>query len=184
MCSGPQMARALMEWVQDSDGRRIQEVEKAATYQKSILMEQTDEEETSKQIAKNKKVGQASTLSNVEGAELGKELRQILLKKEAFERNTKESGSMHGDSAPTSKRGSVVDSTIQAVSSLVLRNSGKESPTPPTMIPFKGIEDAAKTSRAREKAAAKVAAQTTGEDEEDYEENSDDNILEEESNCK
>lgn len=185
MCSGPQMARALMEWVQDSDGRRIQEVEKAATYQKSILLEQTDEEETSKQIAKNKKVGQASTLSNVEGAELGKELRQILLKKEAFERNTKESGgSLHGDSAPCSKRGSVVDSTTQPVSSSVLRNSGKESPTTPNMVPFKGIEDAAKMSRAREKAAAKVAAQTTGEDEEDYEENSDDNILEQENNDK
>lgn len=187
MCSGPQMARALMEWVADCDARRIQEVEKAAMYQKSILLE-----EDSQQIAKLKKIGQASTLSHVEGAELGKELRQILLKKESQERNSQHAkngtnGSIHGggggdcvsvdhtprrDSLPSIAMKDSLTGRTQAPSQVVATTG-----TVP-LVPFKGIEDAAKASRAREKAAAKVVAHTAGEDivDEDEDEENDQNV--------
>jgi len=158
MCSGPQMARALMEWVANCDARRIQEVEKAASYQQSILLEQAMEEEDDKQMARNKRAGQASTLSNVEGVELGKELRQILLKKESMGR-TSGHGSDHMSSTPTSTRGSMAG-TVDA--------NGQQQPVSQATAPamsFKGIEDAAKASRVREMAAAKVLAQTAGEEE-------------------
>ena len=186
MCSGPQMARSLMEWVVDCDARRILQVENAATYQKSLLMEQSSEEEESDKLAKHKQVRQASTLSNVEGAELGKELRAILLKKESLERaeragsssaNTRSStisnngGSAHGEntsSAFTAPKSGVVS----------IAASGSAQAGAPGTVAFKGIEDAAKTSRAREMAAAKIVAHTTGEgddndddDEDDLEEN-------------
>jgi hypothetical protein len=160
MCSGPQMARALMEWVANCDARRIQEVEKAASYQQSILLEQAVEDEDDKQMARHKKVGQASTLSNVEGVELGKELRKILLKKESMGRNSGH-GSDHMSSTATSTRGSMVG-TVDA--------NGQQQPllqTAVPVVPFKGIEDAAKASRVREMAAAKVLAQTAGEEDED-----------------
>jgi len=171
MCSGPQMARSLMEWVANCDARRIQEVEEAATYQKSILLKAMQDHD-SEQLAKHKKVGQASTLSNVEGAELGKELRQILLKKESLERNNQNcaNASTHSDNNSISsqpRRGSINTpvSTERNGQKIVAQ-----------ILPYKGIEDAAKMSRAREKAAAKIAAQTAGEEEDDEEEYNGDDI--------
>lgn len=215
MCSGPKMARELMEWVADCDARRIQEVEKAAMYQKSILLE----EDNSHQIAKLKGIGQASTLSHVEGIELGKELRQILLKKESLERNagqvtgggnirhgnvtvpgnsignsgsgsggigTTGGGEGGGPSVDHSKSSSSASSASSRRDSLA-PVTAKDAPNirqqlaPSTqvaavpLVPFKGIEDAAKASRAREKAAAKVVAHTAGEDDEDETDNDDEN---------
>jgi hypothetical protein len=173
MCSGPQMARALMEWVADCDARRIQEVEKAAMYQKSILLE-----DDSQQIAKLKKIGQASTLSHVEGEELGKELRKILLKKESLERNKQNSnsvinGSIHGGDCVNADHLSRRDSSasIGFKDSLTgkQQTSSQQVPSGVPLVPFKGIEDAAKASRAREKAAAKVVAHTAGEEDVDEE---------------
>mmetsp|Transcript_13491 Transcript_13491/g.25322 ORF Transcript_13491/g.25322 Transcript_13491/m.25322 type:complete len:692 (+) Transcript_13491:736-2811(+) len=189
MCSGPHMARALMEWVADCDARRIQEVEKAAMYQKSILLEEDD----SQQIAKFKKIGQASTLTHVEGAELGKELRKIMLKKESFERNGQNpsnsvstSGGNHGgDCVSATDHSLQCDSFVATTVKDSLSTIGKQQASASQqnnsvpLVPFKGIEDAAKASRTREKAAAKVAAHTTGEDDDVDDDDDDDNNREE-----
>ena len=103
MCSGPQMARSLMEWVADCDARRIQEVEKAATNR----IEEATEEDLSyglglgvnANVAKYRGVERGYTLGNVEGLELCKELKAILLKKESLERegvNVKGEGNGNG----------------------------------------------------------------------------------------
>ena len=180
MCSGPQMARALMEWVANCDARRIQEVEEAATYQKDILLKATDDNDST-QLAKHKQPGQASTLNQVEGAELGKELRQILLKKESLERNIQNrvNGSAHSDSNTVSS--SQTHTHMQMLTqqwgsikpSISTERNGQGLSQISAKVPYKGIEDAAKTSRAREKAAAKVVAQTAGEDDDDEDGNDD-----------
>lgn len=177
MCSGPQMARALIEWVADCDARRIQEVEKAATYQQSILMQEISVEERDLLFAKNKKAGQASTLSNMEGKELGKELKAILLKKKNLDRNGgnaygNRNGGMfiNGDNGSTHAStiiDSVADVTLGEKGGVALSAQSSSVSSNQNVVPFKGIEDAAKTSRVREIAAAKFVAATTGEDEND-----------------
>ena len=167
MCSGPQIARALMEWVADCDTRRIQEVEEAANYQKSILMEQVLNKQDGMNLVKH---NQASTLSNVEGAELGKEVRAILLHKESLERsNPSKNIELNGIgidntsiTMSTSKQSIISNTNARENVGGAHLPSGSQN-----AVHFKGIEDAAKSSRAREKAVAKVLAQATGEEEAD-----------------
>lgn len=173
MCSGPKIARVLMEWVANCDSRRIQEVEEAANYQKSILMDQMlNQEKGGAPIVKK----HASTLSNMEGAELGKEIKALLLNKDSLERTNpskmiESNGSVNGDCITIPTTMTTKLSTNSNVStSLNAAGAPLQSGTP-NAVPFKGIEDAAKASRARELAIAKVLAQTTGED--DEEENQD-----------
>lgn len=175
MISGPQMARSLMEWVADHDSRRIAEVEKAAIEQKSVLLEQKDERNTPADGLKQ--FSQAVTLSHMEGAELGKELRAILIAKEKAKMNSISNKSIdrsiHKSSATTPTSQKNITLTLDDKSGL-----NSKSPTPPPMVPtalpFKGIEDAAKQSRARELAAAKILSHATGENDDsvDDEENS------------
>jgi len=267
MISGPNMARALMEWVSDEASRRIAEVEKSAMDQKSMLMkdwhentfEFMNQEEKDATLAKlkrpthhtsnghghgqesgygygyggqnsnggggggghNKAACQASTLSNVEGAELCKELKAILKKKEQLERaaasaaitlntsmttnntvaattakleatkvsNGNSNGNGNSNSNGNGDASSIsiaAGSTESSSSSSIRGNDGiKTKPVAKgsgaavavavaVAAPFKGIEDVAKVSRAREKAAAKILADATGEGDDDDDDDDDD----------
>lgn len=182
MISGPQMARSLMEWVADHDSRRIAEVEKAAIEQKSVLLEQKDERNTPADGLKQ--FSQAVTLSHMEGVELGKELRAILIAKEKAKMN-----SIANKSTDSSTSG--VAPASQTLTTLVKNDKSglhTKSPTPPppvpTVVPFKGIEEAAKQSRARELAAAKLLAHATGENDDSIDEHENDLIDVKHSNLK
>lgn len=164
MISGPQMARSLMEWVADHDSRRIAEVEKAAIEQKSVLLEQKDESNTP--VDGLKQFSQAVTLSHMEGVELGKELRAILIAKEKTKMNSIANKSTDSSIHPPSGTAPVAQKNISSVfdeKCALISKAPTPPPMAPTVVPFKGIEDAAKQSRARELAAAKILAHATGE---------------------
>ena len=151
MVSGPEVAKALLEWVADSETRkrvlveRIAEEAKAAAlvgtaFPADTLPEKSDDPKDESKVLggigdkPQHRVVSSATLSTVSGQDLAKEVRAILLNQQK-----------NPVSLPTSN----VSTTPTAKSN---------SPTPPNATStgakaFGGIEAAANSSRNREKAA-------------------------------
>lgn len=184
MVSGPEVARAIMEWVANPEQRKRTLVERAAQESKqkalqthpsraaSMVSIQDSEDDNSDldgaaqmETTEVKKPipHAAATLSNVSGQDLAKEVRAIL---------------MNQHNAATAKKDVTANnnSTANTTPSKALAPSNRNTfkpvpPTPPSPTmsnpkgeTFGGIEAAAKTSRNRHIAAAK-ATQVFVEDE-------------------
>lgn len=133
MVSGPEMASAMLEWVNNPDERKKTLVERAAQESKLLATSRSkddlngDDETPAKQ--------HAATLSNLTGQDLAKEVRQMLLNQQKNPKSTASANSKN----PNSSNG----------------NSGVATPVPGgAKSSFGGIEAAAKSSRSREKAVA------------------------------
>jgi hypothetical protein len=169
MISGPEVAKALLEWVHNTEERKRTQVERAATETKELAMQlqrhnrpappqwtaeptlekkdsslsdaSSEQSGSNGDLTQTQKYRQPSaTLGNVTGMDLAKEVRQIL-------KNQQSNGSEMSNS-----------STNAPVSA---------GANPVTTQVFAGIEEAAKVSRSRHKAIIKEAFVETGDEEDD-----------------
>mmetsp|Transcript_7518 Transcript_7518/g.18082 ORF Transcript_7518/g.18082 Transcript_7518/m.18082 type:complete len:494 (+) Transcript_7518:20-1501(+) len=163
MISGPEVAKALLEWVCNTEERKRLQVERAATEAKERALQlqsnvqqtqqganptsrlrkkssDSDSSNNENSVDFNVEASQlyrppSATLGNVTGMDLAKEVRQIL-------NNQK----MIGTPTPHSS-----DATILTNSSMNASPKGKKA-----IKTFPGIEEAAKNSRSRHKAFSKA----------------------------
>lgn len=182
MVSGPEVARAIMEWVANPEQRKRTLVERAAHEAKqkalsthpsraSIVAKQssrvTDDDDDSDgdgmQIGvettevKKPIPHAAATLSNVSGQDLAKEVRAILMNQHAATAVKKEN-------AADSTANSAVTTPSKLPANSTFKPVPPKPPSPtasfnniPKGEPFGGIEAAAKSSRNRHIAAAKAS---------------------------
>lgn len=168
MVSGPEVARALMEWVANPDERKRTLVERAArdAKQRALMSharssfvsssKETDEDSSDGQTLHTEKsemkmpIAQSATLSNVSGEDLAKEVRAILMNQHVAKTLRHEnSNTDSGDSTPAT-----LSSSFKPVTS--------NMPPSPTISSHKGeifggIEAVANASRIRHVAAAKAS---------------------------
>jgi len=177
MVSGPEVARAIMEWVANPLQRKRTLVERAAqeAKQKALLAHPTrasmvaasshgtEEEDSSDRHVQMETMEvkkpiphAAATLSNMSGQDLAKEVRAILMNQHAASAKNAEADSNTNSGVSTPLKPASTN-TFQPV-------PAAKPPSPPTSAApplkgetFGGIEAAAKTSRIRHIAAAKAS---------------------------
>jgi hypothetical protein len=163
MISGPEVAKALLEWVCNTEERKRLQVERAATEAKERALQlqcnvqqtqqganptsrlrkkpsDSDSPNNENSINSNMEASQlyrrpSATLGNVTGMDLAKEVRQILNNQKMNSTSTAHSS----------------DTTILTDSSVNASPKGKRA-----IKTFPGIEEAAKNSRSRHKAFSKA----------------------------
>lgn len=173
MISGPEVAEALLEWVSDTGERKRLQVERAAAEAKERAMQlQSNVQQTQKGTnatpgLRNKSSDSDSsngdnfsdsnsesfqkyrpppaTLGNVTGMDLAKELRMILTTQKMILNNQKK---IDNSMAHSSETASLANSSMGAASPKGVKATKTQL--------FAGIEEAAKNSRSRHKAIAKV----------------------------
>ena len=179
MVSGPEVARAIMEWVANPEQRKRTLVERAAheAKQRALLAHPSrsrpsmvggsthgiededssdrDSMQTEAMELKRPVPHPAATLSNVSGQDLAKEVRAILMSQHAATAKNAEPHSTPSSGVATpSQKSSPTDNTFKPV-------PPKRPSSPMTANPkgetFGGIEAAAKMSRIRHIAAAKAS---------------------------
>jgi alanine racemase len=188
MVSGPEVAIALLAWVADEKERKRTEVERAAneTMTQALMQPSAPREsvrnipsETRKvplatsgndeqipflnapavlAVPKKALIHPSSTLSNVSGQDLAKELRTLLItQKAATEKSNKERERLqHVSSRPASSVTSSENSVSSDSNPEKSIFGGFQPKVPPTLgTAFAGIEALAKSSRTREMATQK-----------------------------
>ena len=180
MISGPEVAKALLEWVFNKEERKRIQVERAATETKELAMTLNGHTSRPTRAAPRPNVDRkdptpdasvgensdgsnavdsthryhppSATLGNVTGMELAKEVRKILKNQKLATPTISTTSTSH---AP-----SISDSTT--VGSTTSQSNTTKNVT--TQV-FAGIEEAAKMSRSRHKAITKETYVENGEDE-------------------
>lgn len=193
MISGPEVAKALYQWVHDPNERKRTQVERSAMEAKEMalkghppaaprtmpnrVMEQRDSNISDASTSENSQSGDtvtprhhppSATLGNVTGSDLAKELREILKNQQSRMETTTTATTQPMKAKPP---GSV---TSQSMDSSGVTPVSSEADLVSTLangnknaVPFAGIEEAARISRNIQKAATSEVFMDSGDDDED-----------------
>ena len=182
MCSGPEVASALLHWVANENDRKRTQVERAAmeAKEKALLAARrlemffTETQDEKKEQSKDPRTSPlssqkllrhpSSTLGNVSGQDLAKEVRAILMNQKAAEELALHTGMqpkkpVSSVSAPVSEMNSSTENSVASdTKSVPIRPQITQTSGNTEKRVFGGIESAARSSRAREVAAAHAAS--------------------------
>jgi alanine racemase len=193
MISGPEVAKALYQWVHDPDERKRTQVERSAMESKeralkgpppaaprtmpNPVMEQRDstvsdastsENSLSSDTAAPRHHPPSATLGNVTGSDLAKELREIL-KKQQPRMDTTIAATTHPIKAKPP--GTFTPQTMDSSGVTHVSSEGDFATTfsngNKNTLPFAGIEEAARVSRNIQKAAASEVFRDSGNGDDD-----------------
>lgn len=191
MISGPEVARALYEWVHDPNERKRVQVERVAEETKKLALngppavvqrqipktmlehrESNVSDASTSETSQNSETARlyrpSATLGNVTGSDLAKEVREIL-RNQKLTAETQQSqqaatrGSQKVDTGALTPQ-TLDSSKVTPVPSETDLASGDFNKQPSNTQPFAGIEEAARVSRNIQKAAASEVFMDTGDD--------------------
>lgn len=155
--SGPEVAKALMEWIVDETERKRNFVQQAANESKAAAMtmaaRESEKRESLNEPTTVRISHPSSTLGNVQGQDLAKEVRAILMNHQKGPIPTGLPKSTADSSVASAASSVASDQMIQNHHHAPLLPSG--AATPKQQV-FEGIEAAAKISRHREWKAARA----------------------------
>ena len=191
MISGPEVAKALLEWVCNKDERKRTQVERAAAEAKEMalnslpppppranptkMLEHRDSTASIESIGANSQDSNASpryrppsaTLGNVTGDDLAKEVREILKNQKlaAETQQAQKKVSTSGTTTPQTSNFSItpVPSSVDLTKPPMTTSTPTGAVNVPTQV-FGGIEEAAKNSRTRQKAITNEVFVESGDD--------------------